>query len=95
MIDFGEVRRFIYFPRKIERRADPYVIHVLDKWGASWRGNVELDKLLAREYNFFDMQRCQPYSDVLWAKCVQWVEKRDLLEAEYVHLMLNGVSNDL
>ena len=44
---------------------------------------------LIQEFEFFHMERCQPYSDELWEKCVAWISKRDLLEAEYLKLM-NG-----
>jgi len=90
MIDFSAVRKFIYFPRMYERHNQPYQIHVLDKWGINWRGHASLELLLAREFNYFEINRCQPYSDELWQKCMEWVTERDLLEAKYMDLMERG-----
>jgi hypothetical protein len=90
MIDFGVVKNYIYFPKKFERNSDPYVVHVLDKWGTNWRGNVDMEALLRREFAFFEMSRCQPYSDELWARCEMWIEKRTQLDAEFLDLMNGG-----
>ncbi len=95
MIDFGNIRKFIYFPKKHERFDTPYLIHVVDKWGPSWRGHASLELLLQKEFNFFSIERCQPHSEELWHRCMQWVSKRDLLEAEYNQLMENGGSKDV
>lgn len=90
MIDFSAVKKYIYFPRKIERRNEPYIIHVLDKWGLAWRGNADLDKLLTREFVMYEIMRCQPYSEELWKKCVAWMEARAVLESQYLDLMNGG-----
>ena len=92
MIDFGAVQKFIYFPRPHERQGDPYVIYVLDKWGEEWRGNPDPAELLQRQFSTYLIARCQPYSEELWARCQDWIDRRTALNEEFEQLMKRGVN---
>lgn len=91
MMDFGKVKKMIYFPHKMERATDPHIVYVLERWGEEWKGNTSMEELLSGRTAFYALRCCQPYSDGLWGACQKWVEKRDALEAEFKAMMEKGV----
>lgn len=91
MIDFGNVMKFVYFPNTYHRTNTPYVIHVIEKWGNDWKGNPNLDELLAGKFSFYPILRCQPYSDELWEACQELVTRRTQLDADFERLMTKGL----
>lgn len=91
MINFGAVKQMIYFPHKLERNQDPKIIYVLERRGDDWKGNTNLEELLAGRFGLFALRRCQPYSDGLWGACLAWIQKRQDLEQEFKAMMEKGV----
>jgi len=91
MIDFGDLKKKVYFPRPEEREKDPYVIYVISLWGKNWIGNTSAPGLLAGNKKFYPSDRCQPFSGTLWALCQDWSLRRQELEHDFDVLMTKGV----
>ena len=91
MLDFSGLKKYIYFPRPEERNQNIQVIYVLQLWGKNWMGNSDPPALLAGDKKFFPVQRCQPYQDLLWDACTDWMKRRDDLAKEFDRLMEKGI----
>lgn len=91
MLNFADVKQMIYFPRKFERKQDPVIVFVIEHWGDSWKGNVELSELLKNKFQFYPLRRCQPYSDELWTSCQAWTRRRQELMDDFAEMMERGV----
>ena len=81
------IKPYIYFPGAYDHNHDPRVIYVDADFGATLRGNPDLEELMSGRFGHYLAGRCQQYTDELWEACQRWMEQRNRVQTRYKRLM--------
>ena len=81
------IKPYIYFPGAYDRDHDPRVIYVDADFGATLRGNPDLEQLMSGRFGQYLAAHCQPYTDELWEACQRWMAARNEVQRKYKRLM--------